>query len=59
MWDHLCLNLANTQIIDTLPNAKVNSLNLFNAENGTVYAYVNHGDGYLYGYKIIRLKFLK
>ena len=46
------LNLANTQIIDTLPNAKVNSLNLFNAENGTVYAYVNHGDGYLYGYKI-------
>lgn len=46
------LNLANTQIIDTLSNAKVNSLSLFNAENGTVYAYVNHGDGYLYGYKI-------
>lgn len=46
------LNLANTQIIDTLPNAKVNALSLFDAENGTVYAYVNHGDGYLYGYKI-------
>lgn len=46
------LNLANTQVIDTLPNAKVNALSLFDAENGTVYAYVNHGDGYLYGYKI-------
>lgn len=46
------LNLANTQIIDTLPSAKVNALSLFDAENGTVYAYVNHGDGYLYGYKI-------
>lgn len=46
------LNLANTQIIDRLPNAKVNALSLFDAKNGTVYAYVNHGDGYLYGYKI-------